>query len=99
MKNTGLIAVMLMNISGFAQTTIHRDKEIEQMVKEVSSDSLRAYVYKMVSFGTRNTMSSATDLKRGIGAARSWVLSKFKEFAKKSNGRLTAFIDTTTLKP
>lgn len=83
----------------YAQITIHRDPEIEQMVKEVSADSLRAYIQKMVSFGTRNTMSSATDPKRGIGAARNWVLGKFKEFAKKSNGRLTAFIDTTHLKP
>lgn len=83
----------------FAQTTIHRDPEIEKMVKEVSSDSLKSYIYKMVSFGTRNTLSTQTDANRGIGAARNWVLSKFNEFAKQSNGRLTAFIDTTTLQP
>ncbi len=53
----------------------------------------------MVSYGTRNTMSAATDPRRGIGAARNWVLSKFNQFAAKSNGRLTAFIDTTTLQP
>ncbi len=99
MKSIILILLAFMSGSVFAQTTIHRDKEIEQMVKEVSSDSLRAYVNKMVSFGTRNTMSSSTDPKRGIGAARNWVLSKFKDYAKKSNGRLTTFIDTTTLKP
>jgi Zn-dependent M28 family amino/carboxypeptidase len=99
MKNFTLLALALVTCNAFAQTTIHRDKEIEQMIREVSSDSLRAYVNKMVSFGTRNTMSSATDPKRGIGAARNWVLGKFKEFAKKSNGRLTTFIDTTTLKP
>lgn len=80
----------------FSQTIIQRDPEIEQMVREVSSDSLRSYIVKMVSFGTRNTLSSTTDRNRGIGAARRWVLSKFNEFAKQSNGRLTAFIDTTT---
>lgn len=51
----------------------------------------------MVSYGTRNTLSTQSDPKRGIGAARNWVLSKFNQFAKESNGRLTAFIDTTTL--
>ncbi len=82
-----------------AQTTIIRDPEIAQMVKEVSADSLKSYVYQMVSFGTRNTLSTQTDPKRGIGAARNWVLEKFNEFAKQSNGRLTAFIDTVTLQP
>ncbi|ANE50418.1 M28 family metallopeptidase [Flavisolibacter tropicus] len=82
-----------------AQQIINRDAEIEGMVKEVSSDSLRAYVNKMVSFGTRHTLSSTTDKKRGLGAAREWVVQKFNEFAKQSNGRLTAFVDTTILEP
>src|SRR5882672_9606984 len=82
-----------------AQTTIHRDPEIEQMVKEVSADSLAAFVNKMVSFGTRNTLSIQTDPKRGIGAARNWVLGKFRQFARQTNGRLTAMIDTVTLQP
>lgn len=81
----------------FAQTTIRRDGQIEKMVAEVSKDSLESYIRKMVSFGTRNTLSTQTDPKRGIGAARNWVLSKFNEFARQSNGRLTALIDTTTL--
>ncbi|MEX0635248.1 MAG: M20/M25/M40 family metallo-hydrolase, partial [Ferruginibacter sp.] len=81
----------------FSQTIIQRDPAIEQMLKEVSADSLKSYIYSMVSFGTRNTMSSATNPKRGIAAARNWVLSKFNQFALNSNGRLTAFIDTTTL--
>jgi len=83
----------------FAQVTINRDPEIDQMVKEISADSLQSYIYKMVSFGTRNTLSTQSNPNRGIGAARNWVLSRFNEFAKQSNGRLTAFIDTTTLQP
>ncbi len=82
-----------------AQTTILRDPEIEKMVSEVSKDSLESYIRKMVSFGTRSTLSIQTDPKRGIGAARNWVLSRFNEFAAASGGRLTAFIDTITLQP
>ena len=90
----------MMGQSLFAQTTINRDPEIEKMVKEVSSDSLKSYITQMVSFGTRNTLSTQTgDPKRGIPAARNWVLNKFNEFAKQSDGRLTAFIDTVTLQP
>lgn len=80
-----------------AQTTVARDASIEQMVKEISPDSLRSYIQTMVNFGTRNTLSTQTEKKRGIGAARLYVLQKFNEFAAQSNGRLTSIIDTTTL--
>src|SRR6187401_3050141 len=82
----------------FAQTN-QKDPMIVKMVNEVSKDSLESYVKKMVSFGTRNTLSSQSDPNRGIGAARNWVLSRINEFAKQSaaGGRLTAIIDTTTL--
>ena len=83
----------------FAQTIIVKDAAIENMVKEVSADSLKSYITTMVNFGTRNTQSAQTNSKRGIGAARNWVLTKFNQFAAQSNGRLTAFIDTTTLQP
>ena len=83
----------------FSQTIIHRDLEITQMVSGVSPDSLQSYINTLVAFGTRNTLSTQADSKRGIGAARNWVLKKFNEFAKNSNGRLTAKIDTTTIQP
>src|ERR1035437_9721338 len=82
----------------FAQTIVQRDPEIEQMVKEVSADSLQSYIKSLVAFGTRNTLSTQTNPIRGIGAARNWVLGKFNQYAKQSNGRLTAFIDTITYK-
>lgn len=91
---TGLFSSLM-----YSQTIIDRDPQIEKMLKEVSKDSLQAYIIKLVSFGTRNTLSTQTDPKRGIGAARNWVLGKFNEFARQSGGRLNAFIDTTTLQP
>src|SRR5205814_1705306 len=82
----------------FCQTTAKKDPQIEKMVKDVSVDSLRSYITKLVNFGTRNTLSTQTNPTRGIGAARNWVLGRFTEFARQSGGRLTAFIDTTTYK-
>lgn len=69
------------------------------MVKEISADSLKSYTKQLVTFGTRHTLSFTTDKKRGIGAAREWVVQKFNEFARASKGRLMAFVDTTTLQP
>ena len=94
-----LIQLVFLHNFLIAQTIIKRDKEIEQMVKEISPDSLRSYIDHLVAFGTRNTLSIQTDNKRGIGAARNWVLNKFNQFVSQSNGRLSAFIDTTTLQP
>jgi hypothetical protein len=78
-----------------SQTTIDRDPEIAGMVKEVNADSLQSYIKMMVSYGTRSTVSSTTDRLRGIGAARNWVLMKFREIAAASGGRMTAVLDTT----
>jgi acetylornithine deacetylase/succinyl-diaminopimelate desuccinylase-like protein len=82
-----------------AQRIINRDPEIAQMVKEVSPDSLESYINTLVSFGTRSTLSTQTNSKKGIGAARNWVLKEFNEFEKNAAGRLTAVIDTTTIQP
>ena len=99
MKKIVFIAAFLSIHNLFAQTIVQRDPEIEQMVKEISSDSLKSYIKTLVAFGTRNTLSISINSKRGISAARNWVLQRFNEFAKQSNGRLTAIIDTTTLQP
>lgn len=93
------ITLLLYAPKSFSQTIIQRDTEILKMVNEVSKDTIQSYIQKLVSFGTRNTLSTQTDTKRGIGAARTWVLSKFNEFAKQSGGRFSAIIDTTTLQP
>jgi hypothetical protein len=98
-KLVTLAVIFIIYSSLYAQVTIVKDPEIEKMVSEVSKDSLESYVRKMVSFGTRNTLSNQSNPARGIGAARNWVLSRFKALAGESGGRLTAMIDTVTLPP
>jgi len=46
---------------------------------DVSEASLRGYIEKMVSFGTRHTLSDQVSDTRGIGAARRWVESEFRK--------------------
>jgi hypothetical protein len=100
MKKTFITAFsLLLAFQVFSQKIINRDPQIEALVSQVSSDSLKKFDEKLVSFGTRSTLSTTTDSKRGIGAARLWVLGKFKEFAKTSEGRMTAVLDTFTLQP
>lgn len=47
---------------------------------------LKADVEAMVAFGTRHTLSSATDPRRGIGAARNWAAARFEEIGRGCGG-------------
>ena len=100
-KSLAFVLLIITTYTARAQAPVlvQRDPEISRMVQEVSSDSLKAYIDAMVSFDTRSTLSTTKDPKKGIGAARDWVVSKFKEFAKQSGGRMTAFVDTTIYQP
>jgi hypothetical protein len=49
-------------------------------------------VEALVGFGTRHTLSTTTDPKRGIGAARRWTAKQFEAFGKACGGCLT--VDT-----
>ena len=51
-----------------------------------SSVILKTNVEKLVSFGTRHTLSSPTDPKRGIGAARAWAAAQFETLGKACSG-------------
>ncbi|MEO8765722.1 MAG: M20/M25/M40 family metallo-hydrolase [Ginsengibacter sp.] len=99
MKIIFLLSVVTFSHTLFAQTIINRDPEISQMISEIAPDSIRNYINTLVGFGTRNTLSTQSDPKRGIGAARNWVLKKFNEFSIHSGGRLKANIDSTTTQP
>jgi hypothetical protein len=62
--------------------------------------ALRATIAKLVSFGTRHTLSTATDPTRGIGAARHWVAGRFAEIGHTCGDCLAVeTIGTTTSGP
>ncbi len=54
----------------------------------VSEDRLRGDVEKLVSFGTRHTLSAQDDPERGIGAAVNWGLEEFRRIGAKCGGCL-----------
>ena len=86
-------SILLFILPLSAQTIVQRDPVIENMVNEVNADTLKSYINKLVSFGTRHTLSTTTDPRKGIGAARDWIISRFNDFAKNANGRMTVELD------
>jgi hypothetical protein len=66
-----------------------RNRAISNIVREIDAGNIEATIRKLVSFGTRNTLSDQNDPKRGIGAARDWLYAEFLKAAEASNGRMT----------
>jgi Zn-dependent M28 family amino/carboxypeptidase len=56
--------------------------QIKKAVNDVSPQRIETYIRKLVSFGTRNTLSAQDDPNRGIGAAANWIFSEFEKISK-----------------
>jgi hypothetical protein len=54
----------------------------QEIADTVSRERIQAVVEKLVSFGTRHTLSSQTDPQRGIGAALSWTEAEFGRYSR-----------------
>jgi len=62
--------------------------------------ALHATIARLVSFGTRHTLSTTTDPARGIGAARHWVAGRFAEIGHRCGDCLAIeSVATTTSGP
>ena len=66
-----------------------RNPEIANIVREIDARNIERTIRKLVSFGTRNTLSEQNDPRRGIGAARDWLYAEFQKAAAESGGRMT----------
>ena len=62
-------------------------------LSEIHLGDLRATVKGLVSCGTRHSLSSWTDPKRGIGCGRDHIVAEFKKIAATSGGRLRVVVD------
>jgi hypothetical protein len=51
------------------------------MIGEISGKNIEASIRKLVSFGTRNTLSEQDNPARGIGAARDWIFAEFQRIS------------------
>jgi len=65
------------------------DAKLRAIVAPVSQQQLRHTIETLVSFGTRHTLSSQTDPKRGIGAALTWAGAEFGRYSAACGNCLT----------
>jgi hypothetical protein len=74
---------------GTRSTAATRNPQISRLVLEIDPRNIERTIRKLVSFGTRNTLSEQNNPTRGIGAARDWLYSEFVKAAQRSDGRMT----------
>jgi hypothetical protein len=65
------------------------NKTVHSIVREIDARNIENTIRKLVSFGTRNTLSAQDNPTRGIGAARDWLYQEFQRIASQTNGRMT----------
>lgn len=70
---------------------------LADIADDVSEPSLRGYIEKMVSFGTRHTLSDTTSPTRGIGAARRWVETEFRGMSAACGGCFDVVLPSDTV--
>ncbi len=73
-----LLLAALLSTGAVAAPT-PQDQRLATIAKAVSAARIKADVVKLVSFGTRHTLSSQTDPKRGIGASLKWSESELRK--------------------
>jgi hypothetical protein len=63
--------------------------DVAGITGQLDGARMKQTVEKLVSFGTRHTLSDTTSATRGIGAARKWIFDEMSRAAPASNGAMT----------
>jgi len=81
----------------FSQTIIHRDPEIEKMVKEISAERIEQDIRTLVTFHTRHNLSDQSNPTQGIGASWNWIKAEMEKSIPASAGRLSVVLEPYTV--
>ena len=79
---------------GPPQEVLAAPTPIARIVSEISPRTIDTYVRKLVSFGTRHTMSETASPTHGIGAARRWIKDELTRCSAESGQRLQVTFDS-----
>lgn len=86
-------------MSGAAAQTGAANSTVRSIVREIDARNIENSIRRLVSFGTRNTLSAQDNPTRGIGAARDWLYQEFQKIAAQTNGRMTVEKQSYTQEP
>jgi len=82
-----------------AQVAQATDQEILSAIDKIDAAEIEKTVRKLVTFGTRHTLSDTKSETRGIGAARRWLKQRLEEISRETGGRLEVAFERHDLPP
>jgi hypothetical protein len=95
-----LLAAMGCEGQSASETRLAADPQIAAALRGISAQRIQANIEKLVSFGTRSTLSAQDGASiaagHGIGAAREWIKSEFERYSKDCGGCLEVKTDSFT---
>jgi len=99
-----VLAVSALGLGAFAQSLkAVADPQIAAALQQISAERIQANIERLVSFGTRSTLSAqgadSIAAGHGIGAAREWVKSEFERYSKDCGGCLEVKTDSFVQPP
>ena len=109
-RGTRWIAAALLSVamagtgqSAKSEPSYAADPQIAAALRQVSAQRIQANIEKLVSFGTRLTLSAQDPASiaagHGIGAAREWIQSEFERYSRDCGGCLEVKTDSFTEEP
>ncbi len=95
------LGLCLLGLTAPAHATPERTTaaDVKVVLRTISAARIETTVRKLVSFGTRHTLSDTASDERGIGAARRWIKAQLDTCAQQSNGRLKVALDSFIAAP
>ncbi|MFQ3220299.1 MAG: hypothetical protein ACI8R9_001290 [Paraglaciecola sp.] len=79
-----------------APTYVDQQK-LHDIASRISEQNIERDIRKLVSFGTRHTLSETQSDTQGIGAARRWIKNEFAKISKQCGNCLEVFYQTETI--
>jgi len=72
-------------------------QKLHDINKAISAANIEKDIKKLVSFGTRHTLSETESDTRGIGAARRWIKAEFEAISKACGGCLEVYYQSEVI--
>jgi len=82
-----IFTLLQLNLSG-QEMPPSQDSRHFEIIEAVSAERIKKDIEKLVSFGTRHTLSDTVSATRGIGAARRWIKEEFDRISTDCAGCL-----------
>ncbi|MFY8300949.1 M28 family peptidase [Pseudoalteromonas sp. SS15] len=99
------IPIALSSLFILVATTVNANTQIEYIDQQklhdinqaVSAANIEKDIKKLVSFGTRHTLSETKSDTRGIGAARRWIKAEFEAISNACGGCLEVYYQSEVI--